>query len=65
MVLKLNVWRVRVKRAVEDWVELSAESGEQAECEAAKLPGILSVFSRSAILGNKLAKEPFVGVEDV
>jgi len=49
------MWRVRVKRAVEDWVEVPALSGAVAEIEAAKLPGVISVFGKSAVRGDEEA----------
>ena len=51
-------WRVRVKLAVESWVEVQATTPLEAETEAYKLPNVISVFGRSAILGNKIAASP-------
>jgi len=42
-------YRVRVRRATETWVEVAALSTENAEDEALKVPGVLSVFGKSAI----------------
>ena len=57
------VWRVRVNRATEAWVEVQALSAAQAEIEAAKVPGVINVFGRSAIRGDESAvPEPPVGV---
>jgi len=50
---KQKLWRVRVMRRAEDWVEIRAESAVQAEQQAATLPFIISVFARSAIPGDK------------
>ena len=59
-----KLWRVRVKRAVEDWVELSAETGSQAERAAASLPGVINVFGLSAIPADKPVDSRFAAVED-
>ncbi len=59
------VWRVRVKRAIEAWVDVSAHDPAEAELEAAKVPGVLSVFGKSAIRGDEAARpEPPEGVRD-
>lgn len=58
-------WRVRVRRAIETWVDVEATSGPEAESEAAKVPGVISVFGRSALRGDESAKPlPLPGVED-
>lgn len=49
---KKNIWRVRVRRAVEDWVDVQADTGAEAEVLAAQLPQVLSVFGKSAMPGN-------------
>lgn len=49
------IWRVRVKRSIEDWVEVSADSGPRAEVEAAVIPGVISVFGKSAVRGDEIA----------
>lgn len=53
MVVKAKNWRVRVLRKVEDWVEVQAENGEQAEQLAVNLPYVISVFGKSAISADK------------
>jgi len=59
------VWRVRVKRAMESWVEVQALSAAQAEIEAAKVPGVINVFGRSAIRADEsAAPEPPAGVRE-
>lgn len=56
-------WRVRVKRSIEDWVEIQTDNALQAEALAANLPGVISVFTRSAISGEKPVDHiPPVGV---
>ena len=50
-------WRVRVKSCIETWVEVAAHSAAAAEAEAANVPGVISVFGKSAIRAN-LASEP-------
>ena len=47
------MWRVRVKRAVDTWVDVEAHTAADAERAAAELPGIVSVFGRSAIRGDE------------
>ena len=49
------VWRVRVNRATEAWVEVQASTAGEAEVEAAKVPGVTGVFGRSAIRGDESA----------
>lgn len=58
-------WRVRVIQITEGWVEASALTAQEAESAAQNLPGVVSVFAKSAIPGNKLAvRQQSVGVED-
>jgi len=58
-------WRVRVIQITEGWVEVSALTGNEAEAAAQNIPGVVSVFAKSAIPGNKLAvRQQPVGVED-
>jgi hypothetical protein len=53
--MKKLPWRVRVKLAVEGWVDIEAPNASAAEAEAAKLPNVISVFGLSATLANKVA----------
>lgn len=46
---RASTWRVRVKRSVETFVDVSANSASHAEAEAAKVPGVISVFAKSAM----------------
>lgn len=48
-----KTWRVRVKRSIEDWVAVQSDTPLQAEQLAATVPGVLSVFGQSAILGDR------------
>lgn len=58
-------WRVRVKRAIEDWVDIAADTPLQAEQLAATIPNVISVFGQSAISGDKPVEGPVpVGVID-
>ena len=58
-------YKVRVRRSVEDWVDVSAVDGAQAEALARNLPGVIFVFSPSAVLANRLASASVaIGVED-
>lgn len=60
-----TMWRVRVQRAMEVFVDVQATSAEQAEAEAAKVPGVVSVFGKSAIRVDQANRpEPPAGVED-
>jgi hypothetical protein len=52
---RLTIWRVRVRRSVEAWVDVEADTGALAEIEAQKVPGVLSVFGKSAIRGDDAA----------
>lgn len=57
------IWRVRVKRAIEAWVDVQAPTAETAEADAIKLPGVISVFGKTAIRGDQAAlPEPAAGV---
>jgi len=50
-------WKVRVKRAVEEWVQVEADNALLAESEAYNVPGVLSVFSQSAIRADFVKPE--------
>ena len=52
---RLIMWRVRVRRSVEVWVDVQAHSAVEAETGAANLPGVISVFGKSAIRGDEAA----------
>lgn len=60
-----RTWRVRVRRALEDWIDVQADSPLQAEELAATLPQVLSVFGGSAMRGDKpIDSIPPAGVQD-
>lgn len=60
-----QLWRVRVRKAVEDWVDVTADTPLQAEELAASIPNVISVFGKSAISGMKPVGQTIpVGVED-
>lgn len=62
---RLTIWRVRVKRSVEVWVDVQAHTAAEAEVSAADLPGVISVFGKSAIRGDEAAMpERPVGVRE-
>lgn len=62
---RIPVWRVRVKRAMEDWIDVEANSAELAEIEATKVPFVISVFHRSAMPGErKLFRENPRAIEE-
>lgn len=50
---KQESWRVRVMRAVESFVEVEAATPAAAEAAAKNLPGVISVFGRSAISARR------------
>lgn len=50
---KKKLYRVRVRRSVEDWITVQADNPLQAEQLAVNYPFVLSVFERSAISGEK------------
>ena len=63
--MRPTIWRVRVLRTLEDWVEVPAGSASEAEIDAGKIPGIVRVFGRSAIRGDIVAApERPAGVRD-
>ena len=45
-----------MKRAIEDWVDVEAESAVEAEQKAIAVPGVLSVFGKSAVRGDFVAE---------
>lgn len=60
-----TIWRVRVSRCIEAFVDVSAHDDAEAEAEAAKVPGVVSVFARSAIRADQVATpEPAIGVRE-
>ena len=62
---RLTMWRVRVRRSMEVWVDVQAPTAIDAEVEAVKLPGVISVFGKSAIRGDEAARpEPPPGVRE-
>ena len=50
-------WRVRVKKTIEDWVDVDAFTAIEAETEAYKLFGVVSVFPRSAIRTDEVKED--------
>jgi hypothetical protein len=62
---KPRLWRVRVKRAIEDWVQIEADTPLQAELDAANMIGVISVFGGSAMRGDRpIDQVPPAGIED-
>jgi hypothetical protein len=58
-------WRVRVRRVIETWIEVSAHSATEAEGLAANYPQVVSVFVGSTIRADLKDAEPRdIGVED-
>lgn len=53
--MRKAIWRVRVRKVVEDWVEVTAGSALEADAEAAKVPGVVGVVLGLTIPGDKLA----------
>lgn len=50
---RIPTWRVRVKRFMDDWIDVQANTPEEAEIAAASKPFILAVYSKSAIPGER------------
>lgn len=60
-----KTWRVRVRRSIEDWIDVSADTPLQAEELAASIPGVINVFGKSAISGDKpVGQVAPVGIHD-
>lgn len=60
-----KVWRVRVYRKVEVWVDVQADDSTEAEVLAGNLPNVLSVFNKSAMRGDRPVDSiPLAAVED-
>jgi hypothetical protein len=60
-----TIWRVRVSRCIETFVDVSAVDASQAEAEAIKMPGVVSVFAKSALRIDQVATaEPAIGVRE-
>jgi hypothetical protein len=58
-------WRVRVKRTVEDWVEISASTKQEAEKAASTMAGVASVLPGMTISGEKPSGYMIpIGIED-
>jgi hypothetical protein len=58
-------WRVRVRRLMETWIDVSAHSAIEAESLAADYPQVVSVFVGSTIRADLKDAEPRdIGVED-
>lgn len=60
-------WRVRVKRSIETYVDVQATDANGAENEALKVPGVMSVFPKSAMLveeAERVERQQFPGVEE-
>jgi hypothetical protein len=63
--MRPTMWRVRVKRSVEVWVDVQGISATDAENQAGNLPGITHVFPKSAIRGDEANRpERQIGVEE-
>lgn len=58
-------FKVRVHKLVELWVDVEASTPAEAEAEAVKVPGVVSVFAKSAMRADRPADEPGpISVED-
>jgi len=49
MMPRPSTWRVRVQRSTETYVDVMAYSPASAESEALKVPGVVSVYAKSAM----------------
>jgi hypothetical protein len=62
---RIPIWRVRVKQAIETWIDVESATPELAELEATKVPFVISVFHKSAMPGErKLFRENPRAIED-
>ena len=62
---RLTNWKVRVRRATEDWVLVQAYNAKDAEDRAAAVPGVLSVFPGTTVRGDEADRPlPPPGVEE-
>jgi hypothetical protein len=58
-------WRVRVKRTIEDWVEISASTKPEAEKAASTMAGVVAVLPGMTISGEKPSGYMIpIGIED-
>lgn len=58
-------FRVRVRRAVEDWVEVRAMDAVEAEVLAGQRPGVISVVPNTAIRAVKVNPDvPVIAVAE-
>jgi hypothetical protein len=62
--MKAKRWRVRVRRTIEDWVEVQADTAELAEQQALTLPGIVYVMTNYTMSAEKPIEGKLAGVED-
>ena len=61
----MSRWRVRVRRTVEDWVDVQAPTKEEAEKVASTMAGVVSVMPGNTISGEKPVGYMIpIGVED-
>ena len=58
-----RMYRVRVMRVVETWIDVSAISRAGAELAAASFPGVITVFAKSAIQADRGEAEEPLNVE--
>ena len=62
---RIPTWRVRVRRAIQDWVDVDAATAAEAEDKANDVPGVISVFKKSAVRGDlRLDADRPPGVRD-
>jgi hypothetical protein len=62
---RIPIWRVRVKRVHEEFIDVEAATAELAEIEATKIPFVIAVFGKSAMPGEqKLFQENPRAIED-
>ena len=57
-------WRVRVIRRAEAWVDVEAFTVADAEIEASKAPGVMSVFPNSAVRADEADEDERVRVRE-
>lgn len=59
-----RVWRVRVLRQLEDWVEVRASNRQAAEAAALTLPGVKELRGVTVLGDKPVAYRRPTGIED-
>ncbi|HEY7326904.1 MAG TPA: hypothetical protein VH592_04665 [Gemmataceae bacterium] len=63
--MRPTIWRVRVLRYAEEWIDVQAVTPSEAEIAALGVPRVAKVFPGSAVRGDETARpEPLAGVTE-